>query len=147
MLTSYVNLCDALNLTGRLVEARKVVDEAMAIAGDIGRDSRWLRIASAEMAILAGDCGGLADAILPEEGRRAMRGTVRSTRACAAFDLALGRGMHDEERRRLDDLGPLADTVARAAVIGPAAVQRAELARRAGDLDAARRAIDDGPGT
>ena len=142
MITSYVNLCDALSIAGRLDEARRTMDEAQAIASRIGRESRWLDIAAAELAILAGDWAA-ADEALPEIGRRSMRGTFVNE-GLRRVDLALGRGQHDRARQLLDDLSPMADTSREPQFIGPAAVQRAELARRAGDLDAARRAIDDG---
>jgi ATP/maltotriose-dependent transcriptional regulator MalT len=142
MVTSYVNLADALSLSGRLDEARRTIDEALAFDGETGSENRWLQVTAAELAILAGDWAA-ADAVLPEHGRRSMGGTW-ICEALRRADLALGRGDHDTARRLLHDLVPMVQGSREPQFIGPAAVELAELERRAGDLDEARRAIDDG---
>ena len=142
MLTSYNNLSDSLFVAGRLSEAREVADEGRRQAAEIGRANRWLDIHAAELAFQAGDWAA-ADALLPEAGRRSM-GNTYLNEVGRRVELALGRGQHDDARRMLDDVAVLAETSREPQFIGPPAVQRAELERRAGDLDAARAAVDEG---
>jgi DNA-binding CsgD family transcriptional regulator len=142
MLTSYVNLADALYVAGRLDAARAVAEEGRGEARGMGRTSRWLELAAAEYAFLAGDWARSED-LLPETGRRSM-GFTYVNETLRRIELALGKGDHDRARTLIEDIADMADSSREPQWIGPAAVQRAELERRAGDLDAARRAIDAG---
>jgi hypothetical protein len=108
----------------------------------MGRTSRWLELAAAEYAYLAGDWKR-SEALLPEAGRRSM-GFTYVNETLRRIDLALGKGEHDRARAMAEDVADMAESSREPQWIGPAAVQRAELERRAGDLDAARRAIDEG---
>jgi DNA-binding CsgD family transcriptional regulator len=108
----------------------------------MGRTSRWLELAAAEYAYLAGDWARSED-LLPEAGRRSM-GFTYVNETLRRIDLALGKGDHDRARTLIEDIADMADSSREPQWIGPAAVQRAELERRAGDLDAARLAIDEG---
>ncbi len=142
MLTSYSNLSDASTIAGRLDDGRDVAQEGIAVARSLGHESRWLQLQAAELALLAGDFQAAA-AAMPDRSRRSMRGTFLNDSLRRA-DLALGRGDHDAVADLLAETAELAAESRQPQFIGPYAVEAAELARRAGDLEAARDAIDDG---
>jgi ATP/maltotriose-dependent transcriptional regulator MalT len=142
MLSSYHNLADTLSVTGRLGDARRVADEARALAREVGHRNRWLDILAAELAFLAGDWK-TSEELLPEGARRSMGNTFLNE-AMRRVDLALGRGEHERARELLSQMSPLAETSREPQFIGAIATQRAELARREGDIEAARHAVDEG---
>ena len=141
MLAAYHNLADTLSGAGRLDEAREVAEEARTLAKEMGYRSRWLDLLASEFAYNAGDWD-TAEALLPE--RRRLMGNTFLNESLRRADVALGRGEHDEVRGLLEDVLPLVATSREPQFIGVAAVQQAELERRAGDLAAARVAIDEG---
>ena len=138
---SHVNLADSLASAGRLAEAREIADEGDAHAADKGAPRRWLMLLRSELAFEAGDWAA-AEAALPSPGRPAM-GMTFINDALRRIELALGRGDHDVARRLLDQADDVAADTREPQWIGPLGSLRAELERRAGDLDAARAAIDD----
>ena len=140
-LYSHVNLADALFGAGRLAEARQVVEDGDKLAAEKGAPRRWLMMLRSELAFAAGDWAE-AEAALPSAARPAM-GTTFINDALRRIELALGRGDHDEARRLLDEARDVAADTREPQWIGPLGSLRAELERRAGDLDAARGAIDD----
>src|SRR4051794_9772201 len=140
-LTTYVNLGDALAGAGRLPEARKIADDAVALAREHGMRPRWPILLRAELAFEAGDWA-MAEAELPPPGRPAM-GTTYVNEALRWIELALGRGEHQRARQLLDQAEDIASDSREPQWIGPLGSLRAELERRGGDLEAARAAIDD----
>jgi DNA-binding CsgD family transcriptional regulator len=140
-LYSHVNLADALFGAGRLAEARQVVEEGDKLASDKGAPRRWLMMLRSELAFAAGDWAE-AEAALPSAARPAM-GTTFINDSLRRIELALGRGDHDEARRLLDEARDVAADTREPQWIGPLGALRAELERRAGELEAARGAIDD----
>ncbi|HET6550823.1 MAG TPA: response regulator transcription factor, partial [Solirubrobacter sp.] len=74
---------------------------------------------------------------------RPAMGTTFINDALRRIELALGRGNHDAARTLLDQAADVARDTREPQWIGPLGALRAELERRAGDLDAARGAIDD----
>jgi DNA-binding CsgD family transcriptional regulator len=84
-----------------------------------------------------------ADELLPSDARRSM-GNTYLNEALRRLELAMGRGEHQRARELFDAMGDLAATSREPQWIGPAAVLQAELDRRAGDLAAAREAVDEG---
>jgi DNA-binding CsgD family transcriptional regulator len=140
-LYSHVNLADALFSSGRLAEAREVVEEGDRLAAEKGAPRRWLMMLRSELAFEAGDWEAAEEA-LPTPGRPAM-GTTFINDALRRIELALGRGEHEEARRLLDEARDVAADTREPQWIGPLGSLRAELERRTGDLEAARAAIDD----
>ena len=141
VLYTHVNLADALASSGRLAEARVIVEEGDAHAAEKGAPRRWLMMLRAELAFEAGEWEA-AEAALPSPGRPAM-GTTFINDSLRRIELALGRGDHDVARRLLDQADDVAADTREPQWIGPLGSLRAELERRTGDLDAARAAIDD----
>jgi ATP/maltotriose-dependent transcriptional regulator MalT len=139
-LTVNVNLADALAASGRLAEARAIAEEGVAIAREHGRQRRWNDLLRAELAFEAGDWAA-AEAALPAPARPAM-GTVFLNDALRRIELAMGRGRHEVARTLLDQADDVGADTREPQWIGPLGVLRSELERRAGDLEAARAAID-----
>jgi ATP/maltotriose-dependent transcriptional regulator MalT len=136
--SAYLNLADSLNLAGRLPEARAVIEESLAGTGGAVCHP-WLSILQAELAIDAGEWDA-ADEILADLRRRVV-GTTLLNLDLRRAELALGRGDHPAARARLDEAEPLARTVDEPQFVGVLGALRAELDRRNGDLEAARRAV------
>jgi DNA-binding NarL/FixJ family response regulator/tetratricopeptide (TPR) repeat protein len=139
-LTANVNLADALAAAGRLAEARAIAEEGVAIAREHGRQRRWNDLLRSELAFEAGDWAA-AEAALPSAARPAM-GTTFLNDALRRIELAMGRGQHDRARALLDAAEDVGADTREPQWIGPLGALRAELERRAGDLEAARAAID-----
>lgn len=140
VLSTYVNLADSLTVAGRLDEARAVAEEGFEVAARRGVPRRWLTLLRSELAFEAGEWD-IATAALPSPARPAM-GTTFINDALRRIELALGRGDHDTARRLLDQADDVAADTREPQWIGPLGALRAELERRAGDLDAAVAAID-----
>ncbi len=128
-------------MAGRLADARRVADEGDAVAREHGWPRRWLELLRSELAFDAGDWAE-AEAALPSPGRPSM-GTTFVNEALRRIELALGRGDHERARALLDQADDVASDSREPQWIGPLGSLRAELERRAGDLEAARAAIDD----
>ena len=95
---SYVNLADALHLSGRPGEAKAVIDEAMqAIDGNVPGGA-WVPTFAAELAIDAGEYDAAA-AVLRSTGRTS--GNSRVNVELRRAELALGRG-DDAAARHVD---------------------------------------------
>lgn len=139
-LSTHVNLADSLTVAGRLDEARAVADEGFELAARRGVPRRWLALLRAELAFEAGEWD-IAEAALPSPARPAM-GTTFINDALRRIELALGRGQHETARALLDQAEDVAADTREPQWIGPLGALRAELERRAGDLDAAVAAID-----
>jgi DNA-binding CsgD family transcriptional regulator len=139
-LTTYVNLAEMLAMSGRLSEARAIIDDGVALAREHGIRPRWPILLRAELAFEAGDWA-MAEAELPPPGRPAM-GTTYVNEALRWIELALGRGDHERARVLLDQADDVAADSREPQWIGPLGSLRAELERRNGDLEAARAAID-----
>src|SRR4051794_29798919 len=141
VLYSHVNLADALFGSGRLAEAREIVEEGDKLAAEKGAPRRWLMMLRSELAFEAGDWEE-AEAALPSPARPAM-GTTFINDSLRRIELALGRGDHELARHLLDEARDVAADTREPQWIGPLGSLRAELERRTGDLEAARAAIDD----
>ena len=141
-LYSHVNLADALFGAGRLAEAREVVEEGDELAAEKGAPRRWLMMLRSELAFEAGDW---AAAEAGASVARAARAWARpsSTTRCAGSSSRSAAATTTTARRLLDEARDVAADTREPQWIGPLGSLRAELERRAGDLDAARGAIDD----
>ncbi len=138
---SGVNLADALQLAGRLDEARAVAAEVTTEGQRGGYLDDCLRLTVVELAIEAGDWAE-ADAWMPTRERRDLSLEV-ATLELRRAELALGRGEHAAAAQGLERIADLVADSGEAQFHGVFGVLRAELRRRGGDLDGARAAIDE----
>jgi DNA-binding CsgD family transcriptional regulator/tetratricopeptide (TPR) repeat protein len=140
LVSSYTNLADLLHQAGRSEEARAVAregSERTEIVG-VGRQSAWVELIEAEIALDTGDWA-FAERHMPEHGPVA--GTTFVNFALRRAELALGRGDAPRARTLLDEVEPFSAELDEPQFLGVLGALRAELERRAGDLDAARAAI------
>ncbi len=138
----HVNLADVLMWRGAGHDALAAADEGLALATEHGYFSRWLSLMKAEIAFQLGDWATTAS-LLPEHGRRLQYDTFVND-AHRRVELALGRGEHERVRELLDAAEPIVAASREPQFIGAQAALRAELERRAGDLAAARGAVEEG---
>jgi ATP/maltotriose-dependent transcriptional regulator MalT len=141
-LTIYANLADSLLLAGRGDESLAVIDDALAFSDRLGYFSRWLWQTKAEICFAHGDWP-TARSLLPEHGRRLSHHMLINENH-RRLELALAGGDDDRARALLDANDQSLVISREPQFIGPQASMRAELERRAGALDAARAAVDDG---
>jgi DNA-binding CsgD family transcriptional regulator/tetratricopeptide (TPR) repeat protein len=136
-----VNLADALHHTAHSEEALAVAREGLeeARAGD--RPHTWLVLQLAEIEFETGDWRTAA-AGLPNQRRRYWVTTLLNYRL-RRIEQALGRGDHAEARVELDAAARAAVDSTEPQFLAPLGAHRAELERRAGDVAAARAAVDE----
>ena len=139
---AWVNIADVLNLAGRTREALEVVRDGLEAGLESPwRTVDWLRLGVSEFSFALGDWDE-AEAAIPAASRRHTGGTFLLWQVSRAR-LALGRGdvaLAEEALAALDRA--LAGTT-EPQFVGPHGLLRAELARRSGDIDSARAAIDE----
>ncbi len=141
--SAWINLADLLNLTGRTEEALVTAQEGLdATSGDHPRSREWLRLALSEFNFNLGRWEQAAAAI-PAQTRRHRGPGLLYFHLCR-LALALGRGDAEAAGAELAVLDREGDGSTEPQFVGPHALQRAELSRRRGELDAARGAIDQG---
>jgi ATP/maltotriose-dependent transcriptional regulator MalT len=139
---AWVNIADVLHLAGRTEEALEIAREGL----DTGRaapwrTADWLRLSIAEFHYHLGDWDE-AEAEIPGESRRPSGGTLLMRQVVRAV-LALGRGDVAVAEEALSAMDRAVAGMTEPQFVGPHGIMRAELARRHGDIDAARAAIDD----
>jgi len=139
---AWINIADVLHLSGRTREALELVREGLEaeFAGP-WRTVDWLRLSVSAFTFALGDWSE-AEASIPAPSRRHTGGTFLLWQVSRAR-LALGRGdlaLAEEALAALDRA--LAGTT-EPQWLGPHGMLRAELARRGGDIDRARAAIDE----
>ena len=143
LVLAYNNYADVLHIAGRSAEARAVaVEGRRAVEGlrPIGRT--WLDSRLAEIAFDIGEWE-LSESVLPEP--RPWTGTqTRLGLGLRRAMLAAGRGDHAAADDLLAELGPMAADSTEPQLLGPLSVLTVELRSRAGDLDAARAAVEEG---
>jgi ATP/maltotriose-dependent transcriptional regulator MalT len=140
---AWINIADVLNLAGRTEEALAAARQGL----DAGltspwRTSDWLRLAISDYSFQLGDWNE-AEAAMPGANRRHTGGTFVYWQQCRA-QLALARGNLALAEEAIDALREATVGSTEPQFLGPYGALSAELARRAGDLEAARRAIDEG---
>ena len=139
---AWINISDVLNLAGRTEEALAVARQGLeAGLTSPWRTADWLRLAVSECCFQLGDWQE-AEAAIPAASRRHTGGTFLYWQTCTA-QLALGRGDVELAGRAINALGEAAVGSTEPQFVGPYGVLSSELARRAGDIDAARAAVDE----
>jgi ATP/maltotriose-dependent transcriptional regulator MalT len=140
LVSAYNNLSEHLHMRGRSDEGR-----ALARAGyersrelGVGGQIAWLELIEAEIALDTGDWE-FAARHMPEHGPVA--GTIFVNFALRRAELALGQGDAEKARALLDDVEVASARLDEPQFLGVLGALRAELERRAGNLDAARTAI------
>src|ERR671915_536232 len=137
-----INLADVLHLNGRSEEALEIAragrDEVLAS----GRSATWSMLLVAEIEFDLGNWHAAA-AAMPNERRRYWGSTLLDHRV-RRIEQALGRGDVAAARQDLDVAERVAVDSTEPQFLSPLASYRAELERRAGDVSAARRAVDEG---
>jgi DNA-binding CsgD family transcriptional regulator len=136
---AYVNLGDALHLSGLPDEARAVTEEALTAGGPGVPGFAWVPTLAAELAIDRGDWEA-ADEYLRGVGRTS--GNTRVNVELRRAELALGRGQDDLTQASLEEVEALLVDSLEPQFVAVAGVLRAELDRRRGRLTDARDAVD-----
>jgi ATP/maltotriose-dependent transcriptional regulator MalT len=139
---AYLNYADMLHMFGRSAEARAVAAEGReALVGVRPVAVTWFDAKLAELAFDVGDWEQ-AEAHLPV----AQAWTGEQTRMGLAHRraaLAAGRGPLGEADQLIAELEPMAANSSEPQFIGPLAVLVADVRCRAGDVEAARAAVDE----
>ena len=139
---AWVNIADVLNTAGRTREALEVARQGLeAESSSPWRTVDWLRLSIAEYLYYLGDWDE-AESYIPAESRRHTGGTLLLWQVGRAT-LALGRGDLALAEEALSVMDHVVAGMTEPQFVGPHGIMRAELARRNGDIDSARAAIDD----
>jgi DNA-binding NarL/FixJ family response regulator/tetratricopeptide (TPR) repeat protein len=136
---SYVNLADALHLSGRSDEAKAVIDEALQTLDGNVPGGAWLPTFAAELAIDVGDHDAAA-AYLRTTGRTS--GNSRVNVELRRAELALARGDDARARTSIEEAEALLVDSLEPQFVAVAGVLRAELDRRNGHPVCAREAVE-----
>ena len=129
-------------MAGRTRAAIELARAGRAELSELGRVCEWVDILIAEELFALGEWEA-ADAARPSSEERHV-GTTRVYHDLVLADLALARGDHPAVAALVDDALGIDSATAEPQFSGTLQVLSAELARRGGDLDAARAAIDAG---
>jgi DNA-binding CsgD family transcriptional regulator/tetratricopeptide (TPR) repeat protein len=138
---SSVNLADTLHHAGRSEEALVVAREGLEEALALGTPSAWIAMQVAEIEFDTGDWRAAA-AAMPDQRRRFWGTTLLDYRV-RRIEQALGRGDDAEARVELDGAARAAVDSTEPQFLAPLGAHRAELERRAGNVAAARAAVDE----
>ena len=139
---SAVNLADTLHVVGRSHEALEVARAGLKEVLASGRSGTWVALLVAEIEFETGDWRAAA-ASMPKERRRYWGSTLLNHRV-RRIEQAMGHGDVEAARVDLDVAERVAVDSTEPQFLAPIAAYRAELERRAGDVAAARRAVDEG---
>src|SRR4051794_28408822 len=143
LLRSYLNLSDALHLTGDTHAARKLLIEGRREVRGFGRHAKWLAIQQAEIAYDLGFWDE-ADELVPVELGRGTQGTTRVFYELTRASLSLGRGDNADARERLVVARDLVARSYEPQWHAPITAMLAGLERRERNIAAARAAIRTG---
>jgi DNA-binding CsgD family transcriptional regulator/tetratricopeptide (TPR) repeat protein len=143
LLRGYLNLSDALHLTGASREARKLLIGGREEVRRMGRDAKWLALQQAEISYALGFWEE-ADALAPPELGRGIQGTTRVFFELTRAELEMGRGQHAAARNRLELVRDLVGRSYEPQWHAPLTAMTAGLERRDRNVEAAREAIRTG---
>ncbi|HEV7752205.1 MAG TPA: AAA family ATPase [Baekduia sp.] len=136
---AYVNLADALQLSGLRAEAMAVTQEALDELGTAYVGYAWVPTMAAELAIDGGEWAA-AEGYLARVGRTSGGGRVNVELRRA--ELALGQGDDARARTALEEVEALLVDSLEPQFVAVAGVLRAELDRRNGHPVCAREAVE-----
>jgi DNA-binding CsgD family transcriptional regulator len=136
--SAFVNLADHLHQAGRSDEARAIVQEGIERGRARGDRCDWLELLAAEIAFDTGDWAYAADHMLEA---RPFTGTTFVNSLLRRAEMALGRGDSATARDLLAQTQEATRYLDEPQFLGVLGALLAELERRAGDLDAARAAV------
>ncbi|WP_272477676.1 helix-turn-helix transcriptional regulator [Baekduia alba] len=136
---AFVNLADALQLSGLPREAREVTEEGLRKVEDNVPGRAWLPTMAAELAIDRGDYDDAA-AYLRRTGRTS--GNTRVNVELRRAELALCRGDDDVARDLIEEVEALLVDSLEPQFVAVAGVLRAEIDRRSGHPVGAREAVE-----
>jgi predicted ATPase/DNA-binding CsgD family transcriptional regulator len=137
-ISACLNLAEALHQAGRSTEARAIAEEGLAWVAEEGGSASWLELLDAEIAFDLGEWDYAAER-MPESCRDS--GTSHLNSILRRAELSLGRGEEGPARALLAEADEAARDLQEPQYIGVLGALSAELARRRGDLDAARLAV------
>jgi ATP/maltotriose-dependent transcriptional regulator MalT len=143
LLRAYLNLSDALHLTGQTHAARELLIEGRQEVRDLGRHAKWLAIQQAEISYDLGFWDEANELIPPELGR-GTQGMTRVFYELTRASLSMGRGENADARGRLEVARDLVARSYEPQWHAPITAMLAGLERRARNIDAARAAIKTG---
>jgi DNA-binding CsgD family transcriptional regulator len=139
---AWANIADVLHLAGRTREAVEVAREGLEAELDSPwRTADWLRLTIADCNFHLGNWDE-AEAAIPAASRRHTGGVFLFWQLSRAM-LALGRGDLELAEEALTALDNAQAGMTEPQWVGPYGALRSELARRRGDIAAARAAVDD----
>lgn len=138
--TGYVNWADSLHYSGRSAEGMALLVEGQARVAEEFRASRWLHLTRAEIAFDLGDWEECAAQI--DDAGTLVGGMGRANERLCVAELTLGRGDDAAARQALEEADALLVDALEPQYIAILGALMAELERRAGNLDAARAAVD-----
>ena len=134
-----MNLADLLLLAGRSDEAIEVARRGLEeLSGPDSTGSGY----SSRKSSSTGAIGRPLASAMPSPDRRQVGSTLLFRRMCLV-EHHLGRGDDEAARQELDAAARAARDSTEPQFVGPLAALRAEMERRAGDLGAARVAVDE----
>jgi ATP/maltotriose-dependent transcriptional regulator MalT len=140
LLRAYLNLSDAMHLTGDTRGARDLLIEGRREVRTLGRHAKWLAIQQAEIVY---DLGAWdeAEQLVSDELGRGIQGMTKVFFELTRASLALARGQHGDARERLEEARELVARSYEPQWHAPITAMLAGLERRERNLDAARAAI------
>ncbi|HEY7618897.1 MAG TPA: AAA family ATPase [Solirubrobacteraceae bacterium] len=136
--SAYLNLADMLHQAGRSDEAREIVRQGREIAGTRGERCDWLELLDGEIAFDTGDWPFAEQHIVDT---RPWAGTTFVNAVLRRAELAMGRGDTALARDLLKQAQEATRNIDEPQFLGVLGALLAELERRAGNLDAARAAV------
>jgi DNA-binding CsgD family transcriptional regulator/tetratricopeptide (TPR) repeat protein len=139
--SAYANLADALNAAGRTRQALAVVEEGQRVINAHARSTNWLGTMIAEFSWQLGDWS-TAERWMPASDRRQV-GTELMYTLIQRINMALGRGDHAAARHYLNAISEHVAESSEPQFLAAWGALSALLDLREGDIESARRAVDE----
>jgi DNA-binding CsgD family transcriptional regulator len=136
--SAYLNLAEALHMAGRSDESRAILAEGLEIARNHGERCNWLELLVGEIAFDTGDWA-LAERHIIDA--RPWAGTTFVNAVLRRAELAMGHGDPPLARELISQAQEATRNIDEPQFLGVLGALLAEYERRAGNLDAARAAV------